>query len=341
VIPLLFKLDDFCLLRDAGTGGFSRVFTVQHRYSAAQYALKALTKTRATKEETFMKIVMSEKKILAQLDSPFLIKMYTTFQDQSHLYVLLELVRGGDMRDFLFEREHGRLSISAARFFGANVVLAMEYLHERNIVYRDLKPENILVGNNGYLKIIDFGNSRQTTARCFTVCGTMDYLAPEVWLRKGHSLPVDWWAFGVFIYELIEGSTPFEFNNYNREKMLKRVLKAEVIFTSLFDAEPEVADLIRRLCTLKVNKRLGCTRDGIKAVKNHAFFAALDWESVASQSTVAPELPTVDLEFDETAKLVSQSSLGEESMHDRLMHDKDHYAGVGYDADSVFWVDEF
>jgi CRP-like cAMP-binding protein len=139
IVPLLFKLDDFCLLKSAGTGGFSRVFTVQHRYSSAQYALKALTKTRGTRQDTFIKIVSSEKNILSQLDNNFLIKLYATFQDASHLYMLLELVRGGDFRDFLFEREYNRLSIPAAQFFGANVVLALEYLHERNITYRDLK----------------------------------------------------------------------------------------------------------------------------------------------------------------------------------------------------------
>jgi protein kinase A len=199
-----------------------------------------------------------------------------------------------------------------------------------------------LVGSNGYLKIIDFGNSRQTTARCFTVCGTMDYLAPEVWLRKGHSLPVDWWAFGVFLYELIEGSTPFEFNDTNRETMLRRVLKAEITFTSLFDDEPETCDLVRKLCTVKENKRLGCTRDGIKSVKDHPFFNGISWGDVATQNMVAPALPKIDLEFDGSALVVTQKSgTGERSMHDRLMDDTAHYKGVGYVAEDVFWVDSF
>lgn len=151
--------------------------------------------------------IISENTILSNISHPFLIKMLGFTQDDRFLYLVLEYIQGGEL--FTYLRNKGKLENQEAVFYGSQVTAMFDYLHGKNIVYRDLKPENILIGADGYLKLTDFGFAKQCDSRTYTLCGTPEYLAPEILLNKGHGKPVDWWCLGILIYEMLAGIDPF------------------------------------------------------------------------------------------------------------------------------------
>ena len=169
--------------------------------------------------------IMNEKNIVAECDHPFILKLMKTFADENSLFMLLELVQGGELWTLLYEKfealercHWGGFQIPAARFFSSCVVSAFQYLHSMGVAYRDLKPENLLLDADGYLKVVDFGFAKRIpfykgnvlSQRSFTLCGTPEYLSPELVLSKGHNKSVDYWALGCLIYELLVGTTPFQ-----------------------------------------------------------------------------------------------------------------------------------
>lgn len=151
--------------------------------------------------------VISENSILIEIDHPFLVGLKGFSQDSRYLYFLMDYIPGGEL--FTFLRTEGQLTVDQARFYSSQVTIMFEYLHSKNIIYRDLKPENILIDDEGYLKLTDFGFAKYCEGKTYTLCGTPEYLAPEVLLNKGHSKPVDWWTLGILTYEMIAGIDPF------------------------------------------------------------------------------------------------------------------------------------
>ena len=133
---------------------------------------------------------------------------YGFLQDDRYIYFLTELLRGGDL--FTYHRTSERFSLKQTQFYGAQIVSIFEYLHAKDICYRDLKPENIMIADDGYLKLIDFGFAKVVTKRTFTICGTPEYIAPEILLNQGHGKPVDWWTLGILVYEMLAGFPPFQ-----------------------------------------------------------------------------------------------------------------------------------
>ena len=150
---------------------------------------------------------MNEKRIMAETDHPFCIRLIAAYKDRTHLYMVLEICQGGELFSLL--QKERKLDEPASAFYGASVMLAFEYLHNRNIIYRDLKPENLLLDGKGYLKVVDFGFAKLIKDRTWTLCGTPEYLAPETIRNKGHGKGVDWWALGILIYEMMTGFPPF------------------------------------------------------------------------------------------------------------------------------------
>ena len=198
--PKNVKLDDFELDRTIGTGSFGRVMIVYAKRDRTQrYAMKMLKKENIVKMKQ-VEHTLNEKKILASIDFPFIVKLVYGFKDTSNLYMVLEYVSGGEM--FTHLRKTGRYSEENACFYASQIVLTFEYLHYLNIVYRDLKPENVLYDSTGYVKITDFGFAKIIKDRTWTLCGTPEYLAPEIILSRGYNKAVDWWALGVIIYEM-------------------------------------------------------------------------------------------------------------------------------------------
>ena len=230
--------------------------------------------------------VTNEKRLLAMCDHPFLIKLAATYQDASHVYMLLELSLGGEL--FTLLRKQVCFDEPTARFYAANVCAAFEYLHDRKIVYRDLKPENLLLDELGYLKVVDFGFAKVLTDRTWTLCGTPDYLAPEIITNQGHGLSVDWWTFGVLLYELLVGEPPFVADD--PMETYQNIQRGEVEYPPTMAASP--ADLISRLL-IRASERLGNLRRGDRDVGDHAFFSSVDFNALEARQIPAPHVPPI------------------------------------------------
>lgn len=203
--------------------------------------------------------------------------MHYAFQTPERLYFALDFVNGGDM--FFHLRKKGRLTENEARFYICEIILALEHLHKQGFIYRDLKPENILIGSDGHIKIADFGLSKhlgtdgKQQARSF--CGTPQYLAPEVIMKKGYDFMIDWWCLGILIHEMIVGSPPF--SDVNAERVIRDIMsikyRAPDWFTS--NLRSLLSELLQK-CPLA---RLGSPRTGgVEKIKSHPFFKNIDWE---------------------------------------------------------------
>jgi serine/threonine protein kinase len=199
-------------------------------------------------------------------------------------------VNGGEL--FTHLRKEERFSEARVRFYGAQIALALEYLHQKRIAHRDLKPENIIFDSRGYVKLTDFGFAKFVEEHTYTMCGTPEYTAPEVIRRKGHNQSVDWWAFGVLLYEMGCGFTPFEVPQRDRLQMYAKILKAHIRYPRHFSES--LCFLIAGLLEVDPAKRYGCTlAAGARDVKSHAFFAGVDWPSIYWRTAAAPFIPSI------------------------------------------------
>lgn len=229
--------------------------------------------------------INSEKNILADIDFPFVVNMICTFQDNSNIYMLLEYVIGGELFSHL--RRAGKFSNDVTRFYAAEIVLAIEYLHNQNIIYRDLKPENLLLDERGHIKITDFGFAKRVLDRTWTLCGTPEYLAPEIIQSSGHGKAVDWWALGILIYEMLAGYPPFfDENPFN---IYEKILANRLVFPPHFHADAK--DLIKKLLNTDRSRRLGNLSGGALDVKNHKWFRGVDWNLLLTKTIRAPNVP--------------------------------------------------
>jgi len=164
-----------------------------------------------------------------------------------------------------------------------------EYLHSKHIIYRDLKPENILIDKSGYLKLTDFGFAKVCEGRTYTLCGTPEYLAPEILLNKGHGKPVDWWTFGVLLYEMIAGIDPF--NDEDPMLIYQKILKGKLKFPQSFDSNAK--SLVKHMLESDLSKRYGNLKGGVDDIKTHRFFKGLDWNSLLNMKISPPYCPKV------------------------------------------------
>ena len=206
--------------------------------------------------------------------------------------MLLEVVQGGE----LFARLQnsptaGRVSAPEARFYSACVLDALAYLHATSIVYRDLKPENLLIDAEGYLKLVDFGFAKVVKDRTYTVCGTPEYLAPELVLGKGHGAGVDYWALGILLFEMVAGYSPFA-DQANSDQMVicKNIIKNAPEFPAHVK-DRDLKDLVLALLAKDPTKRLGCMLGGAEEVRAHPFFRHVDWDAMLAKRAPAPWRP--------------------------------------------------
>ncbi|CEH15148.1 serine threonine kinase [Ceraceosorus bombacis] len=277
------------MIETLGTGTFGRVMLVRLRHAhpsrpEAYFAMKVLAKTEVVRLKQVEHII-SERAILSQVNHPFVVNLFCTFQDSKNCYMLMEYVIGGEIFSHL--RRAGKFSPDVTRFYIATLVLAIDHLHQQKIIYRDLKPENLLLDSRGYTKITDFGFAKRVDGRTWTLCGTPEYLAPEIIESKGHSAAVDWWALGILMYEMLAGFPPF-FDNHPFGTY-EKILKAPLVFPSHIDAVSR--DLIRQLLNRDVSKRLGNLRGGAEDVKNHFWFHGVDWSALEAGQLQAPIIP--------------------------------------------------
>lgn len=264
---------------------------VRHKESSRYLALKILKKNEIIRLKQ-VEHIMSEKAILAQVEHPFIVNLSATYKDAKSLYMLMEYVPGGEIFSHL--RKAGRFSNDTTRFFAGSIVLAIQYLHAKDIVYRDLKPENLLLDARGYLKITDFGFAKKVVDRMWTLCGTPEYLAPEIIQSKGHGKGVDWWALGILIYELLAGYPPFY--DENPFGIYQKILAGRLEFPRHFD--PHAKDLVRKLLSADRTKRIGNLRNGAEDIKRHKWFKGFDWQAMLTYSYPSPIVPDVRGEGD-------------------------------------------
>lgn len=289
-------LRDLDIIRTLGAGTFGRVKLVRHRPTNGAYALKVLQKAQIVAYGQ-QKNVMNERNVMCMVNHPFVLKLCATYKDRNCLFMLLELVQGGELFSLLANQETGYLPADEARFYAACVVAGLEALHNKSILYRDLKPENMLIDAQGYIKIVDMGFAKVVADRTYTLCGTPEYLAPELVYGKGHNKGVDYWAVGVLIYEMLCGSSPFADESNDQMKICKKIVKGRYTYPGWM-RDRDAKDVVNKLLTQKVTSRLGCKRGGVADVKGHRWFRGVDWDALEAKRIAAPWVPPLKDPFD-------------------------------------------
>mmetsp|Transcript_98946 Transcript_98946/g.284269 ORF Transcript_98946/g.284269 Transcript_98946/m.284269 type:complete len:360 (-) Transcript_98946:79-1158(-) len=283
-----FCFADFDLRATVGTGTFGRVRVVKIKGSKDRtpLALKIMKKSEVIRLKQ-VEHIKAETGILATIEHPFIVNLLATFQDESRLFLLLEFINGGELFSHL--RKEGRLQDPDAKFYAGEITLAFAYLHGKNIIYRDLKPENLLIDCDGHMKVTDFGFAKVVEDRTWTLCGTPEYLAPEIIQSKGHGRAVDWWALGILIFEMLAGYPPFY--DENPFGIYQKVLAGRIDFPKHFDVKAK--DLIKRLLTHDRAKRFGCLKNGAEDIQKHKWYKGMDWEALAARTVKPAYLPAV------------------------------------------------
>ncbi|VEN46442.1 unnamed protein product, partial [Callosobruchus maculatus] len=243
-------IEDFHMIKTIGTGTFGRVLLCRNKDTGKHGAMKVLCLADVIRLKQ-VEHVKNEKHVLQEIRHPFIVNLLWSDRDDICIYMLFEYVCGGELFSYL--RNAGRFSTSTGNFYSAEIVSALDYLHSKNIVYRDLKPENLLLDSEGHLKITDFGFAKKLTDRTWTLCGTPEYLAPEIIQSKGHNKAVDWWALGVLIYEMLVGYPPFY--DDNPFGIYEKILSGKIEWPKHLD--PIAKDLIKKLLVHDRTKRLG------------------------------------------------------------------------------------
>ncbi|KAF6225047.1 hypothetical protein HO133_010242 [Letharia lupina] len=316
-----YSLTDFTLKRTLGTGSFGRVHLVQSNHNQRFYAVKVLKKAQVVKMKQ-VEHTIDERKMLQKVKHAFLVTLWGTFQDSKNLYMVMDFVEGGELFSLL--RKSQRFPNPVAKFYAAEVTLALDYLHAQGIIYRDLKPENLLLDRHGHLKITDFGFAKEVPDITWTLCGTPDYLAPEVVASKGYNKSVDWWSLGILIFEMLCGFTPF-WDGGSPMKIYENILRGRVKYPPYI--HPDAQDLLQRLITPDLTKRLGNLHGGSKDVMNHAWFAEVTWDRLAKKDIDAPYVPPV------------QGGVGDSSQFDKYPEETEKYGEKAPDPHGYLFRD--
>lgn len=284
-----YSLRELEIQQTIGTGTFGRVVLARDIPTRQFFALKIMTIAEVIRLRQ-VEHVNSEKSILCAISHPFIVNVFWTHHDNRFLYMLLEYVAGGEL--FTYLRTVHRFDNPTSVFFASEIVMALDYLHSQDMVFRDLKPENILLDSTGHIKITDFGFAKKLldrSARTFTLCGTPEYLAPEIIQGRGHGKEVDWWALGILVYEMLVGYPPF-FDEHPF-RIYEKILEGKVDWSRHLDVNAK--DMIKKLLVRDVTRRLGSLKHGVEDVKQHKWFKALDWDAVLQRKIVPPIIPRV------------------------------------------------
>ncbi|EZA49768.1 cAMP-dependent protein kinase catalytic subunit [Ooceraea biroi] len=280
------KLEDFERFRTVGTGAFGRVLLVRYKPTATYYAMKILDKAKLVKTKQ-VDHTRNEKRILQCINFPFTTCHISILvsKDNSYVYMVMPFINGGEM--FTHLKRMGKFDESLARFYAAQVALALEYLHHCSLIYRDLKPENILIQESGYIRMTDFGFCKMVDSRTWTLCGTPEYLAPEVILSKGYGKAVDWWSFGVLVYEMNAGYPPF----YAQDpmKIYEKIVAGKYKFAHHFGEE--LRDILKNILQVDLSRRYGNLKEGSIDIKKHRWFQSIDWVQIYQQKVQPSFIP--------------------------------------------------
>lgn len=239
------KLEDFKVLKVIGRGSFGKVCLVEHIFTKEIYAMKGLKKDLLIEQEQINNTIL-EKEILQSINHPFLCGLIFGFQTEERIFFVMPFLSGGELFQHL--RKARRFDEEKTRFYGAQIALAIDYLHQNGILYRDLKPENVLLDELGYLKLADFGMAKKLkkNEKATSFCGTPEYLAPEIIVGEGYDKAADWWSFGILLYEMLCGIPPFYLDNM--EKMYEMIKSGPLRFPKRITLSQDAQDVIKKVC---------------------------------------------------------------------------------------------
>lgn len=280
------SIEDFDLLKVIGKGSFGKVMQVMKKDTKQIYALKTLRKHHIVSR---MEVThtMAERTVLARINNPFVVPLKFSFQSPEKLYLVLSFINGGEL--FYHLQKSGKFSMDRSRFYIAELLSALESLHELNVIYRDLKPENILIDYQGHIALCDFGLCKLNMSnddKTNTFCGTPEYLAPELLLNQGYTRSVDWWTLGTLLYEMLTGLPPFYDDDV--PTMYKKILQNTLKFPPFLEGT-DAQDLLAKLLQKDPAHRL----DDAHQIKSHPFFKNIDWKKLLDKGYQPPFKPTV------------------------------------------------
>ena len=288
--------NNFKFLYVIGKGGFGRVWKIQSKKTNIKYALKEMSKLKIIDKKS-EKSINSEREFLSKLNHSFIVNMHYAFQDRDNLYLVMDLLNGGDLR-FHISR-YRKFSEEQTRFFLANIIYAIDYIHSNNVIHRDIKPENLVLDEKGYVRITDFGIAKENMPdNSSETSGTPGYMAPEVMKGRNHSFPVDFFALGVIGYEFMIGTRPYV--GKNRKEIKEQMLSKAVVINEENIASgwsQESADFINKLLERKEAKRLGY-KEGAKELMKHHWLKYYPWDELKSKTLLAPFIPDPKDNFD-------------------------------------------
>ncbi|XP_026133739.1 cGMP-dependent protein kinase 1-like isoform X2 [Carassius auratus] len=285
------NLSDFNIIDTLGVGGFGRVELVQLKSDEMKTFAMKILKKRHIVDTRQQEHIRSEKLIMQEAHSDFIVRLYRTFKDSKYLYMLMEACLGGELWTIL--RDRGNFDDSTTRFYTACVVEAFAYLHSKGIIYRDLKPENLILDHRGYAKLVDFGFAKKIGfgKKTWTFCGTPEYVAPEIILNKGHDISADYWSLGILMYELLTGSPPF--SGPDPMKTYNIILRGIDMIEFPKKITKNAANLIKKLCRDTPSERLGNLKNGVKDIQKHKWFEGFNWDGLRKGTLMPPIIPNV------------------------------------------------
>ncbi|KAK7140587.1 hypothetical protein R3I94_013008 [Phoxinus phoxinus] len=285
------NLSDFNIIDTLGVGGFGRVELVQLKSDEVKTFAMKILKKRHIVDTRQQEHIRSEKLIMQEAHSDFIVRLYRTFKDSKYLYMLMEACLGGELWTIL--RDRGNFDDSTTRFYTACVVEAFAYLHSKGIIYRDLKPENLILDHRGYAKLVDFGFAKKIGfgKKTWTFCGTPEYVAPEIILNKGHDISADYWSLGILMYELLTGSPPF--SGPDPMKTYNIILRGIDMIEFPKKITKNAANLIKKLCRDTPSERLGNLKNGVKDIQKHKWFEGFNWDGLRKGTLTPPIIPNL------------------------------------------------
>ena len=291
------EMNDFEILKTIGRGSLGKILLVRYKTTGDLYSIKSMRKDQLL-SESLIDNILDEKNILSEGQCEFLLSLSFFFQSPERIYLVTPFMKGGDLYHKL--KIDGYLTEDVVRFYTAQIAIALQHLHEFGIAYRDLKPENILIDEDGYVKLCDFGASVhfQGTKKESSFAGSPEYASPEMITHEGHNIMSDWWSFGILIYELLYGITPFF--NKDKNRMYELIEIGELKFPKTIKIGDEVKTLkvsdeakniITKLLEKNPGSRLG--RTGLNEIKSHPFFGNLNFDMINNKKLKSPYKPKV------------------------------------------------
>lgn len=298
------SLDNFELIKVIGRGSYAKVFLVEYKRTRKCYAMKVVKKSKVD-DDGDLDFIQTEKHVFElATNHPFLVGLHSCFQNESNLFYVIEYFGGGDLL-YLMQRKN-KLPETHARFYTAEIALALAYLHSKGIIYRDLKLDNVLLDGEGHIRLTDYGMCKEGIKNgelTNTLCGTPHYIAPEMIKNLYYDFSVDWWALGILCYEMMAGRTPFEINENPSENPdgfsednLFQIIETRPVRVPR-NLSRNAISLLIGLLQKSPEDRL-CCRDGVSELKQHRFFASLDWNLLEQRQIQPPYKPEIKSDRD-------------------------------------------